>query len=419
MHRRSRVISGLAVGAAGLMVMAACGSSSKKSTAAGTTGTTSGSSKYAPIPAGPIKFGVSTPLTGATAAFGTTTKTSFENVTLKTFNAAHPDGIDGHQVQIEVLDDASDVTKAVNVANQFVSEKVTAVLTVSYNPAASPQQLAIFNKNKIPVLAQQYADDYTDTSKWPYFFGLGASDKQVGDAAAKWIAKHPEIKKIAVLTDNSPSQTEIQNDTLNALKTAAPGVTVSKTASITPGATDVSTAVAQLKDSNPDLLMLNVGFGYGPIWQGIQGANWNPKILAPAGIFYDGYSGMGPLANNTVVVTTHCTTPGHPPFPKTLTDPMDGYVGILGASSVNYILFFTSDNGPLELLKMAIEKNHSLDPDAIKSALESLGNVKLGGTVDYNYTPTNHFGLTGDYGVAVCNASGFTDGPYRIPVLAS
>ena len=78
----------------------------------------------------------------------------------------------------------------------------------------------------------------------------------------------------------------------------------------------------------------------------------------------------------------------------------------------------SSDNGPLELLKLAIEKNHSTDPDAIKSALESLGDQKLFGTVDYNFTPTNHFGLTGDYGTAVCKMSGFSDGPYRIPVVA-
>src|SRR5947199_298814 len=84
-------------------------------------------------------------------------------------------------------------------------------------------------------------------------------------------------------TDNSPSQTESQNDTLNALKTAAPRVTVVKTASITPAATDASTAVAQLKDANADLLFMTVGFGYGPIWQGIQGANWSPKILTGAG----------------------------------------------------------------------------------------------------------------------------------------
>src|SRR5947199_298812 len=94
MRIHSRTSSCLAVGAAGLMVMAACGSSSKKSTGSGTTGTTAGTSKYPPIPAGPIKLGVSTPLTGATAAFGTTTKTAFENVTTKTVNAAHPDGID-------------------------------------------------------------------------------------------------------------------------------------------------------------------------------------------------------------------------------------------------------------------------------------------------------------------------------------
>src|SRR4051794_7750097 len=217
MRKHRRTVSCVAVGAAGLMVLAACGSSSKK-TAGGTTGTTS-TSKYAPIPAGPIKFGVSTPLTGATASFGTLTKTSFENVTTKTFNAAHPDGIDGHPIQIEVLDDASDVTKAVNVANQFVAEKVTAVITVSYNPAAAPQQLAIFNKNKIIAIGQQAADDYTDTSKWPYFFGLGASSKQAGDAQAKWVAKHPEIKKIAIMTDNSPSQTELMNDFLASLKT--------------------------------------------------------------------------------------------------------------------------------------------------------------------------------------------------------
>src|SRR3954447_4561698 len=292
-------MSCLAIGAAGLVVMAACGSSSKKNT--GATATT-GTSKFAPIPAGPIKLGVSTPLTGATAAFGTTAKTSFENVTTKTFNAAHPDGIDGHPIQIEILDDASDVTKAVNVANQFVSEKVTAVLTATYNPAAAPQQLAIFGKNKIPALVQAVSDDYTDTSKWPYFFGMGSSDKQAGEAAAKYIGKHSEIKKISILSDGSPSQVEIQNDMMTALKTAAPSVTVAKTATITPGAVDVSTAVAQLKDSNPDLLIVFAGFGYGPIWQGIQGANWSPKILTVASAFYDGFSAMGPLADNSVVI---------------------------------------------------------------------------------------------------------------------
>src|SRR3954451_6897919 len=416
MQKHPRYLSCLALGAAGIMVMAACGSSSKKA-ATGSTGGTA-ASKYPAIPAGPIKFGVSTPLTGATAAFGTTAKRRFENVTTKTFNAAHPDGIDGHPISIEILDDASDVTKAVNVANQFVSEKVTAILTATYNPAAAPQQLAIFGKNKIPALVQAVSDDYTDTSKWPYFFGMGSSDKLAGEAAAKYIGKHSEIKKISILSDGSPSMVEIQNDMMTALKTSAPSVTVAKTATITPGAVDVSTAVAQLKDSNPDLLIVFAGFGYGPIWQGIQGAAWSPKILTVASAFYDGFSAMGPLADNAVVITTHCTTPGHPAFPKALTDPMDGYATVFGTTSTNYILFDTSDNGPLELLKLAIEKNHSTDPDAIKQAMENLGPQKLFGVIDYNFSATNHYGLTGDYGTAVCKMSNFADGAYRIPVVA-
>jgi hypothetical protein len=39
-------------------------------------------------------------------------------------------------------------------------------------------------------------------------------------------------------------------------------------------------------------------------------------------------------------------------------------------------------------------------------------------TVEYNYTPDNHFGVTGDYGAAVCKLNPTTDGPYRIPLLA-
>jgi ABC-type branched-subunit amino acid transport system substrate-binding protein len=411
-------LSYLAVGAAGLMVMAACGSSSKKSTAAGTTGTTGAAAKYPPIPAGPIKFGVSTPLSGATAAFGTATKAAFENVTTKSFNAAHPDGIDGHPIQIEVLDDASDVTKAVNVANQFVSEKVAAVITASYNPAAAPQQVAILSKAKIPEVIQAAQDDFTDVSKWPYFFGTGSNNKLAGDALAKYIAKHPEYKKLAVLTDGSSAQVEFQNDTVNALKTAAPGVTVVKTVTMTPGATDVSTQIAQLKDANADFVLMFVGFGYGPIWQAMQSASWSPKFMVSASAFYDGYSGMGPLADIGVTVTTHCSPPGHPPFPKALTDPMDGYASVFGNTSVNYILFDTSDNGPLELLKLAIEKNHSIDPDAIKNGMETIGPQKIFGIIDYNYSPTNHFGLTGDYGTAVCKMSNFADGAYRIPVVA-
>ena len=168
MPKRFTVLAAITLSSA---LTAACSSSSPKTTTAATSGSaTSGSAttaatKYPPIPAGPIKFGISTPLTGAQAAFGQTTSQSFNNVTLKAFNALHPDGIDGHPVQYEVLDDASDVTKAVSVANQFVSDKLAGVITATYNPAGHVQQLAIWNKAKLPIIANVLGTQFADTTQ--------------------------------------------------------------------------------------------------------------------------------------------------------------------------------------------------------------------------------------------------------------
>jgi len=42
------------------------------------------------------------------------------------------------------------------------------------------------------------------------------------------------------------------------------------------------------------------------VWQAIQSAGWNPKILTSAGAWYDGFTGMGPLANNAVAGYEDC-----------------------------------------------------------------------------------------------------------------
>ena len=433
MRRHTRVAFG-AVVAVSAVLAAACGSDNKSSSGATTTAAAGGAassaaggaatsasqSKYPPIPAGPIVFGVSTPLTGAQAAFGTTTEKAFTNVTLKAFNAAHPNGIDGHPVKIEVKDDASDVTQAVNVANQFVSEKVAAMITMSTNPAATPQQIAIFNKNKVPMFSSRGDKDFTDTSKWPYFFGIGASNPQEEEVTAKWIAAHPEIKTIGVLTDNTPSTTEILNGITDQLKTVAPSVKIAPTVAVAPGAVDVSTQIAQLKSANPDLLYVNLGYAYGPVWQAIKTANWNPKILTSAGAWYDGFDAMSGLADNAVAYYVTCQKQDHPPFTKELTDLMDGYATVFGTSSTNYLTFVSNDSAPLELYAAAAQKIHSLDPDGIKTTIETAGPQPLyGGTLTYNYTATNHYGITGDAGAATCHMNTFTDPKYRIPIIAN
>ena len=418
------------------MIAAACGSDAKSAdttkasaatTAAGGAGTTAAggaattAAKYPAIPDGPIKLGVSVPLSGATAAFGIAAQKSFEGVTQKQFDAAYPNGIAGHKVQIVVVDDASDVTKAVNVANQFVQDKVAAVITLSYNPAASPQQAAIFSKAKIPVISSQGLTDYTDTAKWPYMFGISSSLPQNGEQEAKWVAKHPEIKKIAVLTDNTPNNQESQTQMDTQLKKLAPAASVVKTATITPGATDVSAAIATLKAENPDLLVVRASFAFGPIWNAIKSASWTPKIITGAGAWYDGFDvaiSTG-VANNMYAAYSTCMKDQNVKLDPAITALMDGYAPIFGTSSINYLTFVNTDNVPVELLKLAIEKNNSTDGDAIKNALETMGAKKFFNTLDYNYTPTNHFGLTGDFGPAMCSMWPVSNDKYRIPYYSA
>jgi len=397
------------------LTLAACGSSSKNDKSSSTT---AAASKYPAIPDGPIKLGVITAVSGANAAFGTATKKAFETVTGPKFNALHPTGIDGHPVTITVYDDGSDVTKGVNAANQMISDKIAAVITVSTSPATTDQEMAVFAKAKMPVVAYASGNTYTDAKAWPYFFSTTGTGKQFGQAIADWLTKHTEIKKVAVLTDNLQSSQEASENIFTPLKTQDPGLTIVKTASISPGAVEVSTQIAQLKDSNPDMLYVNLGFGYGPVWQAIQSSGWSPKILTSAGAWYDGFSGMGPLANNAVAGYEDCVKTGHPPYPADLTGLMDGYAGVFGATSVNYLTFVQSDSNAPELLKLAIEKNHSIDPDAIKNALENLGPTTIFGVYQYAYTATDHAAIKGDYGPAMCNMSPLVDGPYRQPTIA-
>jgi ABC-type branched-subunit amino acid transport system substrate-binding protein len=422
---RTRQLTSLsAVAVAAALLVAACGDDDSSSGAATTAGgsssaTTAAKSDYAPIPDGPIKVGLSLSLSGALAQYGLQSQKAWTQATLDQFNKMHPDGIDGHQVELVIKDDAGDATTSANIANQFVSDKLAAVVKVSDIPTAASLQMEILNKAKMPVISYQQRDVYIDTQKWPYAFGVLTSTKQNGEATAEWFAKHPQYSKIAVLTDDLDASKELTNDILDPLETKAPNASVVKTVSIPPGATDVSTALLQLKQANPDLVLVAVNQGFGAIWTGFKALSWDPPLMTYGGAFYDSYDSMKELADNGFAPTSDCVRKDHPPFSPQLTTLMDAYVGAVGTISPNMLIYVNTDSMQLELLKYAIEKNHSTDPNAIKSALEGMDNQSF---IDplfvYDFSPDNHFGLTGDLGAQVCNLAPLVDGQYRIPTIA-
>ncbi len=397
-----------------LRVVAAVVAGSALLATAGTATVAGASTKYPPIPKGPITLGISTPLSGTEASYGVFTKLGIQTA-LAAFDAAHPNGIDGHQVKIDLRNDASDVTQAVQVANQLVADKDAAVITVSYNPAAAAQQLAVFTKAKMPVVADLTGAQYSDAKTYPYLFSPNPSVQQSTTSAAQWIGKMG-FRKVAMMNDGIPADVTDQTMITAAMKKDAPKAKVVATTTITAGSVDDSAAITKLKQSNADLLVVNAGESYGPIWQAIQASGWSPTILTSAGAWYNGFTALGPLEPKAYAYYWNCAGSASQTFSAAQNSLMSSYASATSNLVVNYLTFIATDSIPLELLDYAITKNHSVAPAAIQSALVGIHDQSFLG-FQYNFSPKNHYGLVGPYQAAVCHMGPpYAGGVGKVPV---
>jgi ABC-type branched-subunit amino acid transport system substrate-binding protein len=374
-------------------------------------------SKFPPIPPGPITLGVSADLSGPAAAYGKTTQEAFENVTLKAFDAAHPNGIDGHKLQIKVFNDQSTATGAVQAANAMVGSKVAGVVTVSPNATSQSQELAVLGKNKVPAVSALLGSQYANTKNYPYAFGVIGSVQQYGDVAGRWIGK-THYKRIAVLTDGLAQDTDSVNQIISGMKPYAPQAKVVASVTVPPGSVDDAAAITKLKAARPDLVIVYLGVGFGPVWQAMQSANWSPAILSYSGAWYDGFTAMGDLASKAYTPFSACANSATQTFTPEQKNLMGQYSAATGGTSVNYLVYVAVDSVAVDLMAYAIDKYHSTDPRAIKQALEGIRNQKFIG-LKYSFSPTNHFGLTGQFGATVCNmAPPYAGGIGKVPLSA-
>jgi ABC-type branched-subunit amino acid transport system substrate-binding protein len=340
-------------------------------------------------------------------------------VALQQFNLMHPNGIDGHPVKLEILNDASDVTHAVQVANQMVSDKDAAVITASYNPAAAGQQLAVWTKAKMPVLANlELTNSFTPAQlakQYPYLFSPNPSLQQTGVAAINWI-KQKGFKNVGILNDGIPYDTVFANQIGAGVKNGVKNAKVT-TVTITPNSVDNSAAITKLKGAGVQLLVVTAGEGYGPIWQAVQSANWSPTILAAAGAWYSGFDSMGSLTAKASAYYYNCADTATQTFTPVQNQLMTAYSqGTNYPAFVNYLTSMATDSIPLEIMNYAITKYHSTDPAAIKKAIEGITSKQFLG-LSYKFSPTNHFGLVGSFGPAVCQMGPpYAGGLGRVPV---
>lgn len=390
--KRSAAVSAVAVSV--LLGVAACGGGSSSSGTPSGGGTTpsgggSTSSAFPAIPSGPITFGVSLDLSGAGSAFGAPAETNWKH-TLQIFNQANPTGIDGHPVKFDFEDDGSSATTGANVARKMASNGDAAAVAASYIPASNTVEFATWEKAHLPMITNNIAtSEYADTSKWPYFFTVSPSVHDFGVKIGTWLNDSGK-KKIGVLTDGAPNSTQ----NVAAMKaTLSPGSSVVKDVTVAEGAVDVSTQISQLKAANPDAVVVEINTGFGPVWDAFKSANWSPVIVTGESAYFDGLTSVTSQLQPNSYTTCLDGLPNGTKLPANVKSALN----LINPDNIpDQLTALQSNITSLEILKAAIEKNHSIDPDAIKAGIESLtDNTFYYKAWHFSFSPTNHAGRVG------------------------
>jgi branched-chain amino acid transport system substrate-binding protein len=382
-----------------LLILAACGSSSKKSTATPAT-TAAGAPKL--DTSNPYVYLFSADFTGSIQAF-TAGEVQGLNAAVTDINAKG--GIQGREVQLQTQNDQNDPTQAVNLLQQRLSSgKKPDAMYSGGSSAVTQAMLPILTQNKIISTDATSSDALNDPVKYPYHFGDSTLASQPLPAFIDAF-KQKGYKKIAMIFANNATGQSTEASFSKGIKAAGMDFT---SASYAETALDMTPQLQQLKASNPDALIFSA-FGTPGLYilKNRAQLGWNlptyadqlaasfpftknlkPEELTNVFVQTSAAYVAGGIASNWPLLQ-HVTdlVKSQPDGPKTLQN-----IGV-ALAGVGY--------NALILLKIATDQAGSTDPDKVKAALENLKQPSPpmpwltygpdGQFGSYNFSPTNHF----------------------------
>ncbi|WP_072801618.1 ABC transporter substrate-binding protein [Rhodococcoides yunnanense] len=284
-------------------------------------------------------------------------------------------GILGRQVEVTIVDDGGEATKAVNAAQSIVNEDVLPDVVIPGNFSASTiPVLPIFARADIPTVSIATASEGNDPEKYPLNFGVSNTPAQSMKGLTDYL-KEEGIASIAVVAANN----ETGRSTLATLEqnAEAEGISITDSQSLDSSTVDATAALSKLQSSNPEALVV-IGLGGalpGTVFKDRTKLGWDiPTITDVTTTSTDlvTLAGGSQNLNNVVEQELHYAVVGDPlqatdAFGKFLPayleqDPKPGLP--MGALAAGW--------GAMSLIQGAFDAAGSTDPDEFKSAAESL-----------------------------------------------
>src|SRR3954470_22654951 len=376
---RSRTpLRAIATAGVALLALAACGSSS------GSSGGGGGDD-------GPIVVGISLPLTGDFSQPGGEAKRGYE-IWADQVNASG--GLLGRQVELKIVDDASNQDTVVTDYTKLITEDKVDLLLGTFSSLLNFPASAVAEKNRMLYVepAGGAPDMFTRGFKM-LFFAQQATAQHQPDVFVDYIKSLPEDqrpKTAAYPTQDDPFTTPVIESMQQQLE--ALGVQTVYTTTYPADATNFQTIASAIAAAKPDLIAQGAVFedGVGLI-RSLQQLNYSPKMMfqtsAPsnAGQYSDG---IGEKNTEGVFYTVSwnekAKTPGNDKFVAEYAKRYDGGIPAEDAADAY---------AAAQVLQAAVEKNKSLDQDKLAEWLHKNEVDSILGPLAWDETgaPTKQF----------------------------
>jgi branched-chain amino acid transport system substrate-binding protein len=191
---------------------------------------------------------VAGPMTGGQATFGRQMKNGADQA-IADLNAAG--GVLGHQLKLQIGDDACDPKQARSVAEQLSAAQVAVVVGHYCSSSSIPASDAYLDGGILQITPASTNPLFTERGLWNTFRVCGRDDQQ-GAFAAIYIAKNFKGKNVAVINDKTTYGKGLADEVKKALN--AEGITEKLNESYNQGDKDFTALVSKLKLNNIDIV---------------------------------------------------------------------------------------------------------------------------------------------------------------------
>jgi neutral amino acid transport system substrate-binding protein len=269
-HRRGRMLTAWALGAAAAVTLAACstpsaGSGTSPSTSASTSASASASTTAkvaAPTdcpsgsdPAKQFKLGTFLPLTGSLAFLGPAA-ISGGGLAIQDINAAG--GVNGQKACTISTDssDADNATIGSTNVKKLLQSRVSAILGAESSSVSLNVLPTVSASNTVMFSPANTADELSGASKW--YFRDAPPNSVEGNALGKQIVADG-FSKVGMLVFNDPYGTNLRDSTQKAIESAGGTVVygaTGKNQEFPSKETNFQSIVGQLKAANPDAIVV-------------------------------------------------------------------------------------------------------------------------------------------------------------------